>query len=275
MKKLICLILVCLMLASVPVSAAEGPVLTGEIQTAMKTAFWNTYVMTPLSAGMKQEISDAWLAQKGTLMTTELQDLYYYGTYDGCVVFLEPLPATGDTTIAVAGVTIYWGSCYAVHVYRSGEFLEILEAYAQKWLSDSDIASIANLSGASVMQVEYYGQYDGCYVGFIRNSFFGYPEAELTVRVAGLDFFYSDYQQLTVCKDGQALDLDEAYEAGWLSDEEVQRLWNYYTNDIYEENPNGIYDENPDTGDGILVPVAMLVTSGVALLATIGRKKRI
>lgn len=264
MRKLICLMIVCLMAASVRVSASERPVLTYEIHTAMKTAVWNTEVVTPLSSEMRQEIQDAWLAQKGTPMTTQWQDLYYYGTYDGSVVFLEPLPPADVTTIVVAGVTIYWGSCYAVHVYRAGEFLSLVEAYEQNWLADGDIQRIAYYSEASNMNIEYYGEYDGCYVGFIDVPGKGYAEVALTVTIAGVDFSFSDTHQLTVCKDGVAKNLDKAYEAGWLSDGEVQRLWNAYT--------NGIFDENPDTSDSVWMPMALLVTSGAAMALVIGRK---
>ncbi len=114
------------------------------------------------------------------------------------------------------------------------------------------------------LKVEYYGWYDGCHVGFIDGGPFMYPTAERTVTIAGLDFVFPDYQQLMVCKDGAVKNLDNAYAAGWLSDVEVQRLWNYYTNGIYEENPN--------TGDEVWMPVMLLVASGAALLILIFRR---
>lgn len=119
------------------------------------------------------------------------------------------------------------------------------------------------------LQIEYYGEYDGCYVGFIYGGPDGYPDAELTVTLAGVAFVFPDYQQLLVCKDGQALNLDKAYEAEWLSDEAVQQLWNYYT--------NGIYDENPDTGDGRVLPaVAAAAVSCIALAyLPVFRRKRV
>lgn len=266
MKKLLCLIFVGLMLTCMPVSAAEGPALTWEIHTAMKTAFWNTYAMTPLSPEMKQEIEENFLTSMGRNL--DIGATEYYGTINGCELFLEMLPLADETYIELAGYTLYWPSLYNVFCYRNGEFLTIQDAYDQGWLAAEHIGTIAYLNECAIsMRIEYYGEYDGCHIGFINGGPSDYAQAECTITIAGMDFWFPDSQPLMVYRDGQMVELQSAYDMGWLSDREVERLWNYYT--------NGIYEDNPHTGDGILMPVVLLMTSSTGLCVFCFRKKRV
>ena len=233
-----------------------------EREVSMMEAFWNSYVLEPISEDLKQEICGAWFEYNGCdLDWTYSQALgfRYYGHYDGSTVFFLPTPMDDDTAVTVGEYVFEFGVGFAIYVYRDGQFATIQEAYAQEWIHDEDVLEIHGLHNSYDLKVEYYGEYDGCSVGFIHGGPFAYPDAVLTVTLAGLDFVFPTYQQLIVCKEGQALNLNDAYAACWLSDEAVAQLWNDYT--------YGVRDENPGTEDGIGMPVAALIVSSMALIS--------
>ena len=264
MKKLFSILTVILLLAalSIPVCALEWPEDPMDLQRDLREAYWRTYVVTPLSAEMKQEIEDTWPDKNYPIA---IYDIFYYGEYNGAHVFLDPLPIADSTWIEVGGYVLEWSSAFYVHVYRNGEFLNIQEAYAKEWLTEQDLSKISLLAESSNhWDEEYYGEYDGCHVAFIYGGPFNYPAEEMLYTIGGYTFRYPDHHQLDVYKDGQMMNLEKAYEAGWLSDAAVARLWNYYTNGVYE---------NPNTGDGVWMPVALLMASGAALLMIISRKR--
>ena len=266
MKKLFSVFTVILLLAalSVPVCADEAPTLTFEMRDAMLTAYWNTYVVMPLSAELKQEIEDTWPDKDYPI---EIYDIFYYGEYNGAHVFLEPLPNADMTRIEVAGYVLEWGSAFNVHVYREGSFLSLPEAYEQQWLTESNIRNISILADSTTyLNVEYLGEYDGCHVGFLNGGPFHYTTEEMLYTIGGYTFLYPDSHQLDVYKDGQMMSLEKAYASGWLSDAAVGRLWNDYIVVYYD----GV---NPHSGDEVWIPAALLIVSGAALLMVVSRKR--
>lgn len=116
-----------------------------------------------------------------------------------------------------------------------------------------------------LLKIEYYGEYDGCHVGFVVDTDSSYADAETVETVAGCDFVYPYVTTLYVYRDGQLQKLADAFASGWLSAEAVQRLWNYYA--------NGVYESNPQTGDASVLPLVMLTLSAAALPAVISRRK--
>ena len=95
MKKFICVILICLMVASVSVSAAEGPEVSAEVKQEMMNTYWNTYALDPFWHEMVPELLDAWYAETGTELQWDYQRTYgnnllgirNYGYHAGCLVF--------------------------------------------------------------------------------------------------------------------------------------------------------------------------------------------
>lgn len=275
MKKLLCLIFAGLMLTCMPVSAAEGPEASAEVKQEMMNTFWNTYALDPFWQEMVPDLLDAWYAETGTELHWDYQRNYgnnllgirNYGYHAGCVVFLLLTPLPDECTIQVAESTFWLPIGFTIEVYKDGAFCTLQEAYDSGILSVDDIQNIAILHDCYDLEVEYYGEYDGCHIGFINGGPSDYAQAECTITIAGMDFWFPDYQPLMVYRDGQMVELQSAYDMGWLSDREVERLWNYYT--------NGIYEDNPHTGDGILMPVVLLMTSSTGLCVFSFRKKRV
>ena len=269
MKIIFSVFVVILMLAALCVSVFAAKVDPNEFEEAyavMHYYYWTTYLVTPISEAAEAEIETAW-AQQNDDPCAIVDDRYYYGDYNGTHVFLYPLPAADITLIEVGGQTLMWGSCYQVNAYRDGQFMTLPDAYEQQWLNDDDITHIALLADCTnLMKVRYLGYYDDCYVGFVDCPMFDYAAVETVVTVGGFDFVYPNAQQLLVCRDGEIIDLSDAYEAGWLSDSAVARLWNYYTNGVYEGNPN--------TDDGVWSLVTLLMSSGAALMMLVVCKRK-
>ena len=274
MKKYICLLIVCFLLTALPVAAAEGPEASAEVKQEMMNTFWDTYVLDPFWQEMVPDLLDAWYAKTGTELQWDDQRTYgnnllgirNYGYHAGCVVFLVLTPIPDECTIQVAESTFWLPIGFTIEVYKDGAICTLQEAYDSGILSADNIRNIATLHDCYDLEVEYYGMYDGCHIGFINGGPIYYQQEERSLTVAGMDFWFPDAQSLMVYRDGLMVELHSAYDIGWLCDGEVQRLWNYYTNGIYEENPN--------TGDGIFLPVALQITSGVALLMVVAHKRR-
>ena len=247
--------------------AAEEPVLAEDTELAMKEAYWNTHAVVPLTDAQKQEVSDAWLAKEGHALDWTYDPsngLRYYGTYSDCVVFMLPAAETGETFFEVAGWPFRHDSGFAIYAYRSGEFALLEDAYNQGWLTSSHILTICVRHDAYGLDIEYFGEYDGCHVAFVNSGLYAYADMISEIEVAGYTFWYPCIREMDVYKDGEYASLSDAYELGWLSDKVVGRLWNYYTNGIYEV---------PKTGDGFLLPGRILLFSGAGLMLLHRRRK--
>ncbi len=97
---------------------------------------------------------------------------------------------------------------------------EIIDKYTALHVQDSE-------ADASV-ELEYFGTYDGCVVAFIHLSGYDYLAMEDHVSTGGLVFWYGSSQRLTVYRDGSFLSLDDAYLAGWLTDDGLAQLHAWY-----------------------------------------------
>lgn len=213
------------------------PELPSDIELEMLEAFWLTHMVAPLSEGQKKELGNAWEVKEGwyfELQNYGLTGSRYYGIYDGSIVLFRPGVTAAEQTIEVAGYQFSYSSAFVIYVYANGAFYTLAEAYAGGILTQYDIGKISMCHNFYVPEIEYYGEYDGCHVGFVKSGCLTYAAVLTTDRIAGKEFQYPDTQTLEVYKDGKLLTLTAAYDAGWLSDEAVARLWNYYTNGIYE-----------------------------------------
>lgn len=115
----------------------------------------------------------------------------------------------------------------------------------------------------AILSVRYYGEYDGMYVVFIDKPS-GYDTVVTEETVAGYTFVYPTTQRLLVYNGSGLRYVSEAFELGWLSEDAVGRLYDYYTNGVYV----------PDTGDTLLLPSVILLLSGTALAVLVLRKKK-
>ena len=113
----------------------------------------------------------------------------------------------------------------------------------------------------SRLTVRFFGEYEGVYIVFVDGGR-DYTPTETLENIGGYQFQYPTTQVLLAYNPeetaGSLRPLSQAYEAGWLSDSAVARLWNYYTNGVYEGNPN--------TDDGVWSLVTLLMSSGAALM---------
>ena len=73
------------------------------------------------------------------------------------------------------------------------------------------------------LEIELYGTYSGCTVAYIHGPF-GYLAWIEYERVGNYTFTYSSSQKLKAYKDGNYLSLKDAYDAGWLDNDDVKKI---------------------------------------------------
>lgn len=98
----------------------------------------NALETEPLSEAKKREMKDAWRENKEDNLVWDA----YYGTYDGCIVVLDPGNLTAIRSIEVAGYNFIFGNSFTIWVYRNGEFYKLEEAYEAGILIETQIAAI-------------------------------------------------------------------------------------------------------------------------------------
>ena len=77
----------------------------------------------------------------------------------------------------------------------------------------------------TIKRLNYYGAVGGCDIVVIRNGGDDTPAIQ-HVKVGAYDFsFGSAAVSMYVFKDRACLRIDEAYEEGWLTDEDVAAIW--------------------------------------------------
>ncbi len=76
-----------------------------------------------------------------------------------------------------------------------------------------------------------YGSFDGVYVLFVDDSNALYSDLICKENVSGVEFIYSDSQQLTVYAEGEFYSLSESFEKGLLTHEELLEVQNNYLTD--------------------------------------------
>lgn len=79
---------------------------------------------------------------------------------------------------------------------------------------------------ANDISVEYLGCFEEAHVGLLGGIVIS-PAFE-DDEIGGLMFSYPDSGKLQVYLDGEIKELSEAYNAGWLSDEALEDIWEKY-----------------------------------------------
>lgn len=89
------------------------------------------------------------------------------------------------------------------------------EAYAKQYIVDG--------CKAEDLSVDYFGEYEGCHVGYI-GGFFAYTTALEYEEIGSVKFCFPSSDRPWVYRDGKLMQLSAAYEAGWLSDEAIGQI---------------------------------------------------
>ncbi len=176
----------------------------------------------------------------------------------------------GNDYISFGGYLFHYDSEQRPRVYRDGSFSTLEVAYYDGWITDDDLGLIhrwycdayapvptepspdgsaaldSNLAQEIIdaylalyakpddqdasASLRTYGLFDGAAVTYVDCSLFAYPGIETEIVVGEYVFMYGSSQQLEVYKDGEFLDLDDAYTQGWISDESLARVYDLFTN---------------------------------------------
>lgn len=99
------------------------------------------------------------------------------------------------------------------------------EERKQERLEKSMAKAYAEANGYDTeeISVDYLGAYQDCHVAYFHGPF-GITQAVVEQQIGKITFVYPDGQKLHVYRDGEVLELSEAYEAGWVSDEILAQI---------------------------------------------------
>lgn len=86
------------------------------------------------------------------------------------------------------------------------------------------------------VKIDSYGVYNGCHVAFVETLDLAYSTALTFDYLGEYTFKYPTSRKLTAYKDGQFMGLEDAYEAGWLTMEDVSQVF-----EKYRERYPGLY----------------------------------
>lgn len=115
-----------------------------------------------------------------------------------------------------------------------------------------------------------YGIYGSCYV-VMMHIFGGDVGDFIWINVAGYDFLVETKHTYLVYREGELVTLEEAYNLGWLTENEIYDLWHYIE---YEDMSYPLDDEEraPVTGDAV-IPVAFAMLCALGGMLAMRRKR--
>lgn len=104
----------------------------------------------------------------------------------------------------------------------------VLTSDVEDLIKSAFIAASSAEYGKDELRVEYYGEFEGAYIAFVDGPWDN-NSMEGSEIVAGVEFRYrSSSRKLKVYRDGEKLSLQDALDAGWLSEASIHELWGYY-----------------------------------------------
>ena len=77
----------------------------------------------------------------------------YYGTYNGCSVFIHETMLTAESCIRVAGVKFWNSGSFRLVAYKDGHWKTIEDAYDFYWLTKADVEQIQQIHNAYELQI--------------------------------------------------------------------------------------------------------------------------
>ncbi len=180
-----------------------------------------------------------------------IRNMTYYGKYSGCEVAVINVwggAAVIVHTVAAGYDFTFGGTDSGMFVFKGYECLSIDKAYEAGWITEEDVAQIhsdyvgavfkpsgqrMNEIGAAykkytntaIYNMNYYGVYSDCDIAAIQSDGV-FTAAEYHIQAAGYDFrFASGGYGLYAFKGNDCLRLDKAFDAGWLTDEDIAAIW--------------------------------------------------
>ena len=115
---------------------------------------------------------------------------------------------------------VFIPKCYTIN---DEESLKIREAYL-----DMRNKRGANLSTDDIRIEKYYGTYNQCIVAMLTDSDAIYSQMLRKEKIAGIDFIYSDSNQILVLHDDTLYTLEEAYILNILTKKNIRSIRNAY-----------------------------------------------
>jgi len=177
----------------------------------------------------------------------------YYGCFNGCeIIYMAGIVISEvETYVEIEGyIFTLPGTPPRLYVHRNSEFLPLKEAYESGWISKENVKDIwdvftyinnSSLSDRFRLQYEnddaYVSQYMGHYgwCSIVNIGGIAQDTVMIDVEIAGYVFtFPGRPPTLYVCNYLKFLPLKEAYEAGWINDNDIKRLWNKYHENEFE-----------------------------------------
>lgn len=77
----------------------------------------------------------------------------YYGTYNGCSVFIHETMLTAESCIRVAGVSFWNSGSFVLAAYKDGQWKTIEDAYDFYWLTKADVKQIQKIHNTYELQI--------------------------------------------------------------------------------------------------------------------------
>ena len=77
----------------------------------------------------------------------------YYGTYNGCSVFIHETMLTAESCIRVADVSFWNSGSFVLVAYKDGQWKTMEDAYDFYWLTKADVKQIQKLHNTYELQI--------------------------------------------------------------------------------------------------------------------------
>ena len=125
-------------------------------------AAWDTEVsedtgeilLTTVSENLKAELEEAHEAAFGRKpYWNEERNGGYYGTYNGCSVFIHETMLTAESCIRVADVSFWSSGSFVLVAYKDGQWKTMEDAYDFYWLTKADVKQIQKLHNTYELQI--------------------------------------------------------------------------------------------------------------------------
>ena len=191
---------------------------------------------------------------------TDEQDVSFtcYGKFNKAYVLIfDEKAEDGETEVTVETVRFYFKDSRQFKVYYSGKFYDINTAYSDGMitydnlisvqkkhaeqfaevynnhiviLTDKEHSTIAsaiakkwNWIKKSEVRLACYGKFNGAYV-FINSGGTSYLDVLSSLTVDGVQFYFPTANQFKVYKDGEIYDLQEAFDNGFVTHDDLRVL---------------------------------------------------
>lgn len=190
----------------------------------------------------------------------------YYGSYAGFQIIFRPTGDDAITDLEVEGLTFSHNTGFELYAYQDGSFKPLQEVCTLGALTEQDLRVIqlrhlmfemqppdkpfmptvtidpddtfeqmktafltqyVNSSDYTTkdLSVVYFGKYGDAHVGFV-NGILVYTQALTSETVGGVTFRYNTGQKLLVFFEGELMGLQEAYDRGVLTQEDLVTIRN-------------------------------------------------